>query len=212
VSFGIPLSLLADRVNRRNIIAVSLIVWSAMTVLCGPRGQLLAAAAAPHRGGDRRGRRHTRSHFYSGDYFPPLRRPMALTIFFARGSHWRMGRRHLAGRIADAYGWRAVFLALGIPGVVFGAFVFFTIREPRRGQLDAGASAAMPSLPETMAYLWRQRSAVHLMLGSAVTALWGWGLVWWITTFLVATTASAPVRRDTSPDRYTSLPVSARPC
>jgi hypothetical protein len=36
-----------------------------------------------------------------------------------------------------------------------------------------------------MAYLWGQRSAVHLMLGSAVTALWGWGLVWWITTFLV---------------------------
>ncbi|MFX5578802.1 MFS transporter, partial [Acinetobacter baumannii] len=35
VSFGIPLSMLADRVNRRNIIAVSLIVWSAMTVLCG---------------------------------------------------------------------------------------------------------------------------------------------------------------------------------
>jgi len=36
-----------------------------------------------------------------------------------------------------------------------------------------------------MSYLWQQRSAVHLMLGSAVTALWGWGLVWWITTFLV---------------------------
>jgi len=35
VSFGIPISLLADRVNRRNIIAISLIAWSAMTVLCG---------------------------------------------------------------------------------------------------------------------------------------------------------------------------------
>src|ERR1700689_1656765 len=35
VSFGIPISLLADRLNRRNIIAVSLIAWSAMTMLCG---------------------------------------------------------------------------------------------------------------------------------------------------------------------------------
>src|SRR5579872_7245231 len=35
VSFGIPLSLLADRTNRRNIIAISLVAWSAMTVLCG---------------------------------------------------------------------------------------------------------------------------------------------------------------------------------
>ena len=35
VSFGIPLSLLADRANRRNIISICLIAWSAMTFLCG---------------------------------------------------------------------------------------------------------------------------------------------------------------------------------
>src|SRR6202162_4712896 len=35
VSFGIPISILADRMNRRNIIAVSLIAWSFMTMLCG---------------------------------------------------------------------------------------------------------------------------------------------------------------------------------
>src|ERR1700722_16826002 len=47
VSFGIPISLVADRLNRRNIIAVSLIAWSVMTVLFGRAtsyGQLLAAA------------------------------------------------------------------------------------------------------------------------------------------------------------------------
>src|ERR1700761_9611713 len=35
VVFGIPLSLLADRVNRRNIIAASMVAWSVMTTLCG---------------------------------------------------------------------------------------------------------------------------------------------------------------------------------
>src|ERR1700683_1807219 len=46
VSFGIPISILADRLNRRNIIAVSLILWSGMTVLFGLAGsywQLLTA-------------------------------------------------------------------------------------------------------------------------------------------------------------------------
>jgi hypothetical protein len=38
-----------------------------------------------------------------------------------------------------------------------------------------------------MQYLWRQRSAVHVMLGSALTALWGWGLMWWTPTFLIRT-------------------------
>ncbi|NVJ70576.1 MAG: MFS transporter, partial [Alphaproteobacteria bacterium] len=32
---GLPIAQLADRYNRRNIIAVSLTVWSAMTVLSG---------------------------------------------------------------------------------------------------------------------------------------------------------------------------------
>ena len=35
VTFGIAVSWLADRSNRRNILAVSLIVWSAFTALCG---------------------------------------------------------------------------------------------------------------------------------------------------------------------------------
>src|ERR1700733_5754161 len=46
VSFGIPLSLVADRLNRRNLIAVSLIALSGMTMLCGMAAsywQLLSA-------------------------------------------------------------------------------------------------------------------------------------------------------------------------
>src|ERR1700719_2727895 len=35
VTFGIPISWLADRSNRRNILAISLITWSAFTTLCG---------------------------------------------------------------------------------------------------------------------------------------------------------------------------------
>src|ERR1700677_746138 len=33
--FGIPISWLADRSNRRNILAASLVAWSAMSALCG---------------------------------------------------------------------------------------------------------------------------------------------------------------------------------
>src|SRR6201987_1770549 len=32
--FGIPIAWLADRSNRRNIVAASLIIWSAFTVFC----------------------------------------------------------------------------------------------------------------------------------------------------------------------------------
>jgi predicted MFS family arabinose efflux permease len=187
VSFGIPLSLLADRANRRNIIAMSLIAWSAMTVLCG-RAASYWQFLLPRIGvavGEAGGTPAATSIL--ADYFPPLRRPMALTIFSLGAPIGAWIGASVAGRIADAHGWRAVFFALGVPGVVFGAFVYFTVREPRRGQLDAVGTGLEPSLTETMKFLWSQRSAVHLMLGSAVTALWGWGLVFWTTTFLERT-------------------------
>src|SRR6201996_2784206 len=185
VLFGIPLSLLADRTNRVNIIAICLAAWSAMTVLCG--------------------RAHTFWHFLwsrigvavgeaggtpsatsiIADYFPPLRRPMALTIFSLGAPIGAWVAATIAGWIADHYGWRMVFYALGMPGLVFGALVYFTVREPKRGCLDAAETVTHPSLPETLRFLWSQRSAVHLMTGSAVTALWGWGLMFWLPTFLV---------------------------
>ncbi len=35
VTFGLPISWLADRSNRRNILAAALVIWSAFTVFCG---------------------------------------------------------------------------------------------------------------------------------------------------------------------------------
>ncbi|MCX6600567.1 MAG: MFS transporter, partial [bacterium] len=41
------------------------------------------------------------------------------------------------------------------------------------------------SFGESMRILWTQRSAVHVMAASALTALWGWGLKWWTPTYLI---------------------------
>jgi predicted MFS family arabinose efflux permease len=35
VTMGIPLSWVADRYNRKNLLAASMAIWSAMTALCG---------------------------------------------------------------------------------------------------------------------------------------------------------------------------------
>ena len=91
----------------------------------------------------------------------------------------------LAGAVAHAYGWRAAFLALGIPGVVMGAIIYLTIREPARGRLDAVADAEAPPLLESLRFLWRQKAAFHVVMGSGVCALWGWGLIWFTPTFLI---------------------------
>ena len=67
VILGFPISWLIDRSNRRNIIAVSIIAWSAMTVCTGPVAQFLAAADLAHR------HRRWRSGRYTGRKLDHLR-------------------------------------------------------------------------------------------------------------------------------------------
>ena len=193
VVMGLPLSWLIDRGNRRNIIAWSIIAWSAMTAFCGTAktyGQLLLGRIGVGIG--EAGGTPGASSIIS-DYFPAARRPMALTVFALGAPIGAWIGADIAGMINDAYDWRTVFLALGVPGVVVGLLIFLTVQEPRRGRLDdKGGDHEGASFLESMRYLWTQRAAVHVMVGSAVTALWGWGLMWWTPTFLIRNYALTP--------------------
>jgi predicted MFS family arabinose efflux permease len=185
VFFGFPISWLIDRSSRRNIIALSLAAWSLMTACTGlarnfPQLVLSRIGVGVGEAGGTPG-----ANSILSDYFPTTRRPMALTIFGLGAPIGAWLAADFAGAIADRYGWRSVFLALGVPGAVLAAVVLLTIREPRRGQFDAKANDATATFRESMRFLWQQRSAVHLMLASAITALWGWGLMWWTPTFLI---------------------------
>jgi MFS family permease len=187
VLFGFPLSWLIDRYSRRHIITVSVIVWSAMTTLTGlaqSYWHLLVARIGVGIG--EAGGTPGASSLLS-DYFPVARRPMALTVFSLGAPIGAWIGADFAGSIADAQGWRAAFLWLGVPGVVFGLLFWLTVREPRRGQFDVAAKSAAPAPPlgETLGYIWRRRAAFHVVMASGVSALWGWGLVWWTPAFLM---------------------------
>ena len=186
VVMGFPLSWLIDRSNRRNIIAASIIIWSAMTAFCGLSKnyvQLLIGRIGVGIG--EAGGTPGASSIIS-DYFPASKRPMALTVFSLGAPIGAWLGADIAGIINDAFNWRMVFLVLGIPGVFVGLLILFTVKEPKRGRLDhKGGDNVGASLGESMRYLWSQRSAVHVMLASALTALWGWGLMWWTPTFLI---------------------------
>jgi predicted MFS family arabinose efflux permease len=188
ITLGFPLAWLIDRSNRRYIIVGSLLVWSAMTVSCGLARnywQLFAGRVGVGIGeaGGTPG-----ANSIISDYFPASRRPMAATIFSLGAPIGAWIALAVAGAIADREGWRASFLWLGAPGIIAGILIYLTVKEPKRGQLDAlKLEGEGPSFLQSMRYLWLQRSAVHVMVGSALTALWGWGLAWWTPAFLSRT-------------------------
>ena len=189
VTMGLPLSWIADRHNRRNLLALSVTIWSGMTALCGmSQGYMQLLLARIGVGiGEAGGTPACNSII--GDYFPADRRAMAMTIFALGAPIGAWLGADMAGAVAAEYGWRAAFFVLGIPGILLALVIFLTIKEPARGQLDAPSEdkSDAPSFKETMRFLWSQKSAVHGMMGSGLSALWGWGLMWFTPTFIQRT-------------------------
>ena len=184
VTLGIPLSWLADRANRRNILAAALVVWSGMTALCGLSQSYLQFLLARIGVGVGEAGGTPPANSIIADNVTAARRPMAMT-FFALGAPlgaW-LGA-DMAGYVANLYGWRAAFLVLGVPGLLLGVIVYLTIREPKRGRLDAADHADQVTFRQSMAFLWKQKACVHMMMAGGVAALWGWGLIWFTPTFL----------------------------
>lgn len=184
VLLGFPISYILDRHSRRNIVAASIAIWSAMTVLCGMTKTVAQFAFTRIGVGIGEAGGTPGANTILSDYFPAFRRPMALTIFSLGAPLGAWLSYQFAGQVAAQYGWRTVFWVLGAPGFVVGLLIWLTIKEPDRGQLDATPDAEVPSLGETIRFLWSQRSAVHLMVGSALTALWGWGLIYFTPSYL----------------------------
>jgi MFS family permease len=186
VTIGIPIALLADRANRRNILAIALALWSAMTALCGLAQNYWQLLLARFGVGIGEAGGTPPATSILADKFPPEKRPMALTIFALGACLGAWLGSSIAGDVAERGGWRAAFLVLGIPGLIVALVVRFTVREPQRGQLDATTEKLPPTtLLATLDYVVRHKSAFHLLMGGSVATLWSWGLMWWIPTFLV---------------------------
>ncbi len=184
VTAGLPLATLADRTNRRTMIALALGAWSVMTTFCGfaqNYWQLLLArigVGVGEAGGT------PPSASLLSDYFAPRRRALALSVFSVGASLGSM-MGSSAGYASDAWGWRAAFFVLGAPGIAVALLVALTIREPERGRLDGTHVGARTTLRDTLRFTRAQPALLHTWIGATVYTLWSWGLMWWTPSFLV---------------------------
>jgi MFS family permease len=85
--------------------------------------------------------------------------------------------------IAEAYGWRSVFLVFGIPGVLLAIVIQLTIKEPPK--VIEPQSRGNQGLFSALGQIFRLPSFVHIMLGVGFTGIAGYGLGVWSPSFLV---------------------------
>lgn len=188
---GIPIARWSDRGVRRNIIALSMVMWSVITALSGMVqnvGQLFLSRVGVGIG--EAGSLPAGSSIIS-DYIPPPRRASAYaiqTLGLLSGTMLGLG---VAGAIGESFGWRAAFVVLGIPGVLVAIVVRLSLREPLRGRLDSGqvnigdVSNCVPSLVETIRILWFRRTYRFITLFAVVNGFVQCGLSQWWPSFYV---------------------------
>jgi MFS family permease len=111
VSFGIPMSWLADRKNRRNILAVSLIVWSGFTALCGLSRSYLQFLAGRIGVGIGETGGTPPANSIIADFFPADRRPMALGVFALGAPIGAWLGADMAGAVGGPHSWRSAYPA-----------------------------------------------------------------------------------------------------
>ncbi len=186
VTAGIPLGVLADRVNRRNMIAWSLAAWSVMTALCGLAQSYVQLLLARIGVGIGEAGGTPPSQSIVADCFPAQLRAAAMSIFAVGAAIGATLGSAGGGWLSDEYGWRSALIVFGLVGLPIALLVRFTVSEPRRGQLDGDpAQTSGTTLRETLRFIGSQKSLVHILAGATVLTFWGWGTLWWTPAFLV---------------------------
>ena len=182
---GVPIAWLAERWSRRNIIAIGLAFWSAMTAATGFVGSItqLGVTRFLMAVGESCGLAPSQSLL--SDLFSKRRRPLVLSILSTASSIALLIYSPIAGWIAAHYGWRAVFLAAGAPGLVLAVVLLFTLREPRRPRDLPAAAERMAPLGEALGFLLSSRAYLLCLLGTSIMGVYLYGTSAWDATLLV---------------------------
>ena len=125
---GIPIAMLADRRNRTVIMSVALVVWSAMTAVCGFAQNFAQLFLARLGVGVGEAGGVAPAYSLVADYFPSEQRARALAVYsFGIPLGGALGI-FFGGLIASLIDWRTAFLAVGIAGVVLAPVFKLVVR------------------------------------------------------------------------------------
>lgn len=129
---GIPMGRLADRVSRRWMVAIGLLIWSLMTVISGFATSFTFLIVARILVGVSQSMLSPAVYSLLAEMFSPKIRATIFS-FYASGIFLGIGLSFLAGgTIAAQYSWQTALVAVGIPGLLLVPFVIWLVHEPDR--------------------------------------------------------------------------------
>lgn len=185
-TLGVPLAWLADRANRRNVIAYSMMLFSLMTVFSSYAASFRQLVAARIGTGIGEAGTSPSVNAIISDLYAPNERAGALSFYAAGLNVGLLIAFAGGGWMEQHFGWRNAFLAAGVPGLVIAMLFIFTVPEPRRGHVEQiEDSGPAHSLGEAVRHMWRRRSIRFIALGCALSSFGGYAGTTFISGFLI---------------------------
>ena len=185
VVLGIAVARYAERGHRMSLIAIGTLLWSLATAACGMVGNWVQLLFARIGVGVGEAVGLPASQSVISDYFPPERRATAMSVLLlappigaflgSAGGSW----------IGQEFGWRQAFFIATVPGLLLALVAWALVAEPPRGRYDAEAGSEVPSLGSVFRRLVGLRSARHLLAGSTIASMVGFGLNSFLAFLLV---------------------------
>ncbi|MFY0729718.1 spinster family MFS transporter [Pseudomonas sp. NFX15] len=189
VAAGIPLGILADRINRRSIIAGSLLAFSLATALCGAAQSFVHLLLARIGVGAGEAGSGPAGMSMISDLFPDRQRARALSCYYLATPVGIILTFVVGGYLVGHFGWRMTFLAAGLPGVVLAIAVLILMREPVR-EREEDSTVITRNAPAV--HLWavvvrmsRAPALRNLTLGITLNAMVSAAILIWCAPFLL---------------------------
>lgn len=138
---SIPLGRLSDKANRVVLISVAMIIWSASTMLTGWATSFALLFLARLAVGAGQAVFQPAAATLVADLFPANKRASALSLIYLGIPVGSFLALFVGGVVGSAWGWRAVLVMAGIPGLLLATVLFARVRDPR----SEARAAIMPN-------------------------------------------------------------------
>lgn len=188
-TLGVPIARFADKgqTNRSRLIALCLVVWSGMTVLCGLAQnywQLLLARIGV--GVGEAGCTPT-AHALIADSLPPEKRAGGIAFFGLGIPIGSLLGTLIGGGMAQALGWRQAFWVVGAPGILLAIFVWFMLKDPRVGRAPPVTAPQRLSMRAGLKALATSPAYCLVVAGASLVAFLSYGKGVWVLIYFQRT-------------------------
>lgn len=193
---GLVLGRVADKRNRRNMIIIGMLLWSAATIGCGLARNYTELFIARMIVGVGEAALSPAAYSMIADYFSKEKRSRP-TAFYTMGAFTGSGVALLFGAVMVAFAsrsesmvlpilgelrnWQIVFVAVGLPGIVMALIMLF-VKEPERREV---ASEGVP-VAEMKPFLKRRGKLIALLIAAfALNGVIYYGVNTWMPAYFI---------------------------